>query len=449
MIRVKRGLELPVGGQPSDDIVSGAASSQVAITGPDYAGMRPSLLVRAGDKVKIGQPLFTCKKNEGLVFTAPGGGTVREIVRGEKRVFQTLVIDLDRQEEHVDFKNYSSGIDTKDVAKVRSLILESGLWTRIRERPYDKTPAVNAPLPNDIFVSISDTNPLAPKPDVIIRQHAEDFNKGLEVLSGLAERHLFVTIVGNRSVHLPALPKMRMEQFRGPHPAGNVGTQMHFLSPPTLQSKVWYVGYQDVIALGHLFNTGRLMTLRYVGIGGPKCKLPKIYRTRFGAELGLLTNELINDPANTRVISGSIFHGRACAGPFRFLGAFHNQVSLIEEDRERELLGWHMPGFNKFSVKNVFFSKLLPAPRYNITTSTHGSHRALVPFGHYEKVCAFDTLATQLLKALLVGDTDFAQKLGVLEMGEEDVALFTFVSTSKTDFGPLLRKCLDTIEKEG
>ena len=450
MISVSKGLDIPLKGVPSTEFDSASPSELVGITGPDFVGMKPSILVKPGEKVKIGQPLFACKKNEGLVFTSPASGEVVEVKRGERRVFQTFVIRQDGSNTHQSFSKYSDKSDN-DADSVRALLVESGLWASLRERPFDKTPSVSGDLPNSIFVSIADTQPAAPDPIAVVTKHNAEFDRGLTILEKLCKKHLYVCSAYRKTPALPLhLEKLVVENVQGPHPAGNVGTQMHFLSPPSLLNKVWHVGYQDVIAIGHLFATGKLFTTRYVGTSGPLAKNPRIIATHIGADLRELCKaERTDCKKPLRAISGSILNGRSIAEPFHFLGAFHNQISLIEENDRRELLGWHLPGFKKFSSKGVFVASKLPGVNFDISTSTHGSPRALVPFGHFEGVCPMDTLPTHLLRALLSKDTDAAQDLGVLELSEEDMSLFTFVSTGKTDFGPILRENLDLIEKEG
>ncbi len=450
MISVSKGLDIPLKGKPSIEFDTTTSSELVGITGPDFVGMKPSILVKPGEKVKTGQAVFACKKTEGLVFTSPVSGEVVEVVRGARRAFQTLVIKQDGSDEHVSFAHYSDSA-AKDSESIRKLLVESGLWTALRERPFDKAPPTSGEFANDLFVSLVDTQPAAPDPVAIIDQHKASFDRGLAVLAKLCQRNVYVCAAYRRTPALPLnIPNLVVETVQGPHPVGNVGTQMHFLSPPSMQNRVWYIGYQDVIAVGHLFESGKLFTTRYIGVGGPLADNPRIVKTHIGADLRAVVKKegsKANKPI--RAISGSILNGRKISEPFHFLGAFHNQLSLIEENDRRELLGWHLPGFRKFSSKGVFVASQLPGVNFDISSSTHGSPRSLVPFGHFENVCPIDTLPTHLLRALLSKDTDSAQNLGVLELGEEDMSLFTFVSTGKTDFGPVLRENLDLIEKEG
>ena len=242
------------------------------------------------------------------------------------------------------------------------------------------------------------------------------------------------------------------EEFAGPHPAGLPGTHIHFLDPVSMDKTVWHINYQDVIAIGKLFDTGRLFVERIISLAGPVVNEPRLLRTRLGASVDDLVNEQLCE-VDRRVISGSVLSGRKAAGVFGYLGRYHNQVSAVAEGHEREFMGWQMPGFNKFSVKNTFassiYSLINPNKRFNMTTNTGGSKRAMVPIGSYEKVMPLDILPTFLLRALLTSDTDQAQALGCLELNEDDLALCTFVCPGKMEYGPLLRQCLDTIEREG
>jgi len=295
-------------------------------------------------------------------------------------------------------------------------------------------------------VTAMDTNPLAADPAVIIAEYADDFSRGLTVLSRLAK----VFLCKAEGVTLPGenLDKVQTEVFSGPHPAGLPGTHIHYLDPVDATRTVWQIGYQDVIAIGKLFTTGQLWVERVVSLAGPVVKQPRLVRTRLGANLADLVQGELEEGSN-RVISGSVLGGRTARGSCDFLGRYHNQVSCLVEDRERQMLHYLRPGVNKFSVLNIFISKLFANKKFAMTTSTNGSERAMIPVGSYEKVMPLDILPTQLLRALLVGDTDVAQKLGCLELDEEDLALCTFACPGKYEYGPILRDNLTRIEQEG
>ena len=446
MIRIKRGLDLPITGAPEQRIQAGRPVRSVAVIGFDYHGMKPTMAVQVGDRVKLGQVLFSDKKTPGVVFTAPGAGTVSAIHRGEQRVLQSVVIDLDG-DDAVEFARYGDAeIDRLDDQQVRSNLIDSGLWTALRTRPFSKVPAIDAKA-NSIFVTAIDTHPLAVDPVVVIAEHKEDFARGLRVLARIAP--VVVCHADGTQMPCSGLANVRAETFAGPHPAGLAGTHIHFLDPVGADKSVWSLNYQDVIAIGKLFASGRLWTERVVAIAGPMVDKPRLVRTRLGASLDELTAGELKVGRAVRVISGSVFGGRSSRGACAFLGRYHLQVSCLEEGTEREMLHYLRAGANKHSVMNLYISKLSPGKLFDFTTSTNGSPRAMVPIGNYEEVMPLDILPTQLLRALIVSDTEMAQKLGCLELDEEDLALCTYVCAGKYEYGPILRDNLTRIEKEG
>lgn len=445
MIEIKRGLDLPVTGAPSQRIEAGRPVRSVAVIGFDYHGMKPTMAVQVGDRVKLGQVLFSDKKTEGVHFTAPAAGVVSAIHRGEQRVLQSVVIDVDG-DEAVEFARYDdAAIDSIAPEAVRENLLQSGLWTALRTRPLSKVPAVDA-TPSSIFVTAIDTHPLAADPAVVIAEHADDFARGLKLLGKMAR----VFLCQAPDVKLPGagLNNVTVETFSGPHPAGLPGTHIHFLDPVDAHKSVWYLNYQDVIAMGKLFATGRLWEERVVALAGPVVEKPRLVRTRLGANLDELTAGEMSVGRN-RVISGSVFGGRTARGACAYLGRYHLQVSCLKEGTEREFMHYLRAGTNKHSVLNIFASKLFGDRKLDFTTTTNGSPRAMVPVGNYEAVMPLDILPTQLLRYLIVGDTDMAQKLGALELDEEDLALCTYVCAGKYEYGPILRDNLTRIEKEG
>lgn len=445
MIKIKSGLDLPISGVPEQRIEAARAVRSVAVLGCDYHGMKPTMAVQLGERVKLGQLLFADKKNPGVHFTAPGAGVVSAIHRGEQRVLQSVVIDLEG-DEAVAFARYEAGqLASLEPQAVRDNLQQSGLWTALRSRPFSKVPAIDA-VPSSIFVTAIDTQPLAADPALVIGEQAGAFENGLKVLSRLAK--VFLCKAAGTQFPGENLPGVHGEAFSGPHPAGLPGTHMHFLDPVSASKSVWQIGYQDVIAIGQLFTSGRLNVERVVALGGPVVDKPRLLRTRLGASLDELSaGEL--QPGHHRVISGSVLGGRTARGAFAFLGRYHVQVSCLHEGRERELLHYLRAGVNKHSVLNIFVSKLQAAKRFAFDTSTNGSPRAMVPVGNYEAVMPLDILPTQLLRYLIVGDTEMAQKLGCLELDEEDLALCTYVCAGKYEYGPILRDNLTRIEKEG
>lgn len=446
MIKVRRGLDLPIAGAPEQVIQDGPKISQVAVVGSDYPGMKPTMVVREGDRVTRGQALFTDKKNEGVVFTAPAAGIVVAINRGERRVFQSLVIDTDGDKAEK-FKSYKADkLATLDRAAVVNNLVSSGQWVALRTRPYSKVPAIDS-TPASIFVTAMDTNPLSADPAVIIAQRSEDFINGLTVLTRLTDGPVNLCVAPDSGVVGHDIDGVREISFSGPHPAGLPGTHIHHVDPVSADKTVWSIGYQDVIATGALFTSGKLDNSRVVSLAGPQVLKPRLVSTWVGANLNqLVIGELAND--ENRVISGSVLAGRKAAGEFAYLGRYHNQVSVIREGREREFLHYLRAGVNKHSALPLFISSL-SKKLFNMTSSTNGSERAMVPVGGYEDVTALDILPVQLLRSLIVGDTEMAQKLGCLELDEEDVGLYTYVCVGKYEYGGILRDNLTRIEKEG
>jgi Na+-transporting NADH:ubiquinone oxidoreductase subunit A len=446
MIRIKRGLDLPITGAPEQRIEAGRPVRSVAVIGFDYHGMKPTMAVQVGDRVKLGQVLFSDKKTPGVTFTAPGAGTVSAIHRGEQRLLQSVVIDLEG-DDAVEFARYGDAeIDRLDDPAVRANLIDSGLWTALRARPFSKVPAIDA-KPHSIFVTAMDTHPLAADPTVVIAEYKDDFARGVRVLARIAP----VVVCHADGARMPCsgLADVRTEAFAGPHPAGLAGTHIHFLDPVHAEKSVWSLNYQDAIAIGKLFSTGRLWTERVVSIAGPMAVKPRLVRTRLGASLDELAAGELKAGKKVRVISGSVFGGRTSRGACAYLGRYHLQVSCLEEGTEREMLHYLRAGANKHSVMNLYLSKLSPDRLFDFTTSTNGSPRAMVPIGNYEEVMPLDILPTQLLRSLIVGDTEMAQKLGCLELDEEDLALCTYVCAGKYEYGPILRDNLTRIEKEG
>ncbi len=414
--------------------------------------------VSVGDDVRRGQVVFEDKHTPGVRHTAPAAGTVTAIHRGDRRLLQSVVIELSRAEYEgrdpasVTFGAFSgrhpSGLSHDAVAE---LLTESGLWAAIRARPYGRV-ADPSQRPHSIFVTAMDTNPLAPSLDVALQGVSTAFERGVAALTRLTEGPVFVCTAPGSSITVPEVERVRHEEFAGPHPSGTVGLHVHTLDPVDRQRIVWHVGAQDVVAIGRLFETGQLDVKRVVSVAGPPVTRPRLIETRLGAHV----DELIRgesgeaDGPELRAISGSVLSGRSAAGEVHgYLGRYHQQISVLAEGRRREFMGWLRPGFNKYSTISTFVSRLISGRQFSLTTSTNGSQRAIVPIGMYEKVLPFDITPTPLLRSLLMGDVERAEELGCLELDEEDLALCTFVCPGKNDYGPLLRRVLDTIEKEG
>jgi Na+-transporting NADH:ubiquinone oxidoreductase subunit A len=442
MIEIKTGLDLPIKGSPQQVIGDGNTVHRVAVIGSDYPGMKPTMLVKEGDQVKLGQPLFSDKKNDGVVFTSPGSGIVVEINRGERRVFQSVVVELDGSDTAIQFDQHDD-LSALSRQGVVNQLVDSGLWTAIRRRPYEKIPAIDA-QPHSIFVNAMDTNPLAGDQALAIARQPDAFVDGITVISHLTDGTVFVCRDQNASFDAGSA---QVETFAGKHPAGLVGTHIHHLDPVGEGKEVWHLSAQDVISIGRLFKEGVLSTERMISLAGPSVSNPRLVVTRLGASLADLTAGELTDGEH-RIVSGSVLGGRTAEGVTGYLGRYHQQVSVLEEGTHRVPFGWLSPGANKHSVMGIYLSKFMPKKLLDYTTNTNGSPRAMVPVGAYEKIMPLDILPTQLLRSLIVGDTDMAVKLGALELAEDDLALCTYVCPGKYEYGPILRDNLTTIELE-
>lgn len=455
--RIAKGLDLPITGQPKQQIDAAVLPQRVALVADDYVGMKPVMHVGVGATVKRGQLLFEDRKTPGVRYTAPGAGTVVGVNRGAKRALQSVVIELNPSEragtpdpnDDVQFEAYTGKpIPALSVDEIRALLIESGLWTAFRTRPFSKVPAPDAE-PHAIFVTAMDTNPLAPSVDFIYQGNEQQFQTGLLCCAKLSNGNVYLCKAPGSAVTAGPHDGVNIEEFEGPHPAGTAGLHIHVLDPVHREKTVWHLGLQDVIAMGALFETGKLDLTRVVALAGPSVKNPRLLRTRLGAATDdLVAGEL--EDGDHRVISGSVLSGRTAQGEIHgYLGRYHQQISVLSEGREREFFGWLAPGKEVFSTLNAFLSCFFRGKKFDFTTSMRGAPRAMVPVGMYERVMPMDLMPTFLLRALISEDLERAEELGCLELDEEDLALCTFVCPSKFDYGPILRKNLTRIEKEG
>lgn len=447
--KIRKGLNLPINGQPRQEISGQPEITRVAILGREHVDMKPTMLVQEGDRVKLGQPILTDKKNPRVQYVAPGAGVVEAIHRGARRVFQSVVIRLEGDEE-ITFPS----LDINEIASLTrssciERLLESGLWTAFRTRPFSKSPNPEA-VPKSLFVTAMDTRPLAADPKVVLDHYADDFQTGLRICEKLTTGKVYLCHAGNDDIaRLASSDNTIAASFEGPHPAGNPGTHIHFIDPVDSHKEVWHVNYQDVIAIGKLFTTGRIWVDRIISLAGPAVSDPRLVRVRLGAN----TNDIVEGELKheeCRIISGSPLAGWRAVNWASYLGRFNLQISVLPEGGEREFLGWLLPGGHKYSKTNTLLSSFMRKYlKFDMNTSKNGSPRAMVPIGVYEQVMPLDILPTQLLRALITKDTDLAQNLGCLELDEEDLSLCTFVCPGKHEFGPLLRESLTQIEREG
>jgi Na+-transporting NADH:ubiquinone oxidoreductase subunit A len=445
-MKINKGMNLPISGKPEQHVYETVSPQRISLIGYDFVGLKPTMKVSIGDYVKKGQLLFQDKKMPDVNYTSPGTGKVVSINRGPKRAFESLIIHLEGDDE-ITFKSFNNNqLEFLDRETVKSTLLESGLWVSLRQRPFSKV-ANPKDSPHSIFVTAMDTHPLAPSMQKVLEGNENNFNQGLLLISKLTDGTVYL----NKSPEL-AIPETTpssvvIAEFTGPHPAGNVGTHIHYIDPVSREKTVWHINLQDVISIGKLFFTGKINTDRIISIAGPSVKKPRLIKTRIGASTDEITHNHLKEGEN-RIVSGSVLSGRTAHGVLGFLGRYHQQISVLQEDRKRTFLGWLNPGFNQFSIKNVVLSKLLFKKEFDFSTSLMGSQRAIVPIGSYEKVMPLDILPTFLFRSLIVDDIEEAEKLGCLELDEEDLALCTFVCPSKIDYGPILRRNLTLIEKE-
>ncbi|MEM7482744.1 MAG: Na(+)-translocating NADH-quinone reductase subunit A [Acidobacteriota bacterium] len=452
--RIRRGLNLPITGAPEQTIEDAPSPSRVALMAADYPGMKPTMHVSLGDAVTRGQLLFEDKKTPGVLYTSPATGKVVGVHRGARRALISVVVEMasiehgGRAQNHR-FKSYTSKpAESLNRDQVRDLLVESGMWPSLRKRPFGRVPAPDAE-PHSIFVTATDSQPLAADPAVVMAGREREFEAGLVALGKLTAGNVYVCVAKGQSVAVPSDDRFRVEEFAGPHPAGTAGLHIHLLDPVHRGKTVWYTNYQEVIAIGALVSSGQLDFTRVVSLAGPGIRKPRLLRTRLGTSTTSLTEgELVG--GEQRLISGSVLAGRKAEGEeYGYLGRFHHQLAVVREGREREFLGWLGPGFKKFSITRVFASALMPRKKFAFSTNANGSHRAIVPIGMYERVFPIDIPPSFLLRALVMQDVEQLEKLGVLELTEEDLALCSFVCPGKYEYGAHLRQALTTIEKEG
>ena len=447
MIKIKRGLDIPLAGAPSGELDTAVTTRAAGLLGADYHGMKPTMAVQVGDVVKRGDLLFTDKKCEGVRYTSPAGGRVAAINRGAKRAFQSVVVEIDG-DEAASFGQYSAEAARELSADtIKNQLIQSGQWTALRARPFGRV-ADPATSPAGLFITAIDTHPHAPDPRQAIAREAAAFELGQTLLANLVDCPVYLCAAPGAAIPQGTHERVSRHDFSGPHPAGLAGTHVHFLLGASAERIAWTIGYQDVIAVGRLFLDGALYVERVVALAGPSVSRPRLVVSRVGADLqALVAGEGEGDDA--RLLSGSVLGGRAVQSDTAYLGRYHQQVALLPEGRERSFMGWLSPGVNKHSVMGIYLSSWFGSKPLAMSTNTNGSERAMVPVGAYEKVMPLDILPTQLLRALLVGDTETAQALGCLELDEEDLALCTYVCPGKYEYGGILRDNLTRIEKEG
>lgn len=441
-VKTKKGLDIGITGEPLQVVGDAPAVGQVALMAVNCLGIRPRLAVKPGQAVGLGETIFVAKNDPDVQFVSPGTGRIKAINRGPRRTLQSVVVELAEAAASEAVFDVSVG----NAGAIRKLLLLTGLWTSFRTRPYDHI-ARSSAIPRAIFITAIDTRPLAPDPAIIVARRESEFAHGLQVIRQLGSWPVYLCVGPHWSA--PELDGIQTVEFDGPHPAGLVGTHIHHLEPVSASRVVWHIGYQDVIAIGYLFKTGRLLTERVVSIAGPGALRPRLLATRAGANVEQLARHEVSSSDPCRVISGSVLDGHIASGSFGFLGRYDNQISIVPDRAPGRSVGWLRVVQAAKSVSNPY--RLWGMKKYagHYTTACRGRPTGFMPVTAFERIMPLDILPVPLLKALLVKDTDVSQALGCLELGEEDLALCSFVCPAKLDYGAALRMNLDRIEKEG
>jgi len=449
-IRIRKGLDVPVAGKPEQLVHTGNAIRHVALCGVDFVGLRPRLKVAVGDAVGLGQPLWKDKRDPAVCYPSPGRGVVTAINRGPQRALESVVVSLqDAGAGDVQFDALTTAqIDRLDRGQVAERMLCAGLWTAFRTRPFSRVPLSDS-APHAIFVTAIDTRPLAPDPAVVVARDVEHFALGLGILTRLTSGRVWLCTAADWHVDMPAIDRVSRAGFSGPHPAGLAGTHMHFLEPAGAERTNWHINYQDVTALGRLFHMGTIDTGRVVALCGAGVREPRLVTTRQGAALNELLRGCLNDPEDSRIVSGSVLDGRTTTGPLAYLGRYHDQVTVLREGGRSLVFGWAGILQRRYTSAPLFARRSGHRKQYAFDTAQIGRFSGMLPMHLFDRVMPLDILPSPLLRALLVKDTDGAQALGCLELDEEDLALCAFVCPAKNDYGAALRINLDQIEKEG
>ncbi len=442
---IKKGLDIKLLGEAERTIVD-LNAERFAVKPPDFLGCFPKVLVKEGDNVKAGTPLFFDKYRDNIFFTAPVSGKVEAIKRGAKRKLMEIIIAADGKNETIDFGK--DNIDSLSREKVIDKMLKSGVWPVVRQRPYS-TIANPTEKPKSIFIAAYDTAPLAPDYDLIVHGHGEEFQAGLDILKKLTDGLVHLNVDEKKTTSKVFLnsKNVQINSFSGPHPSGNVSVHISKLDPINKGEVVWYLYPQDVLTIGRLFLSGTYNAERVFACAGSEVLKPKYYKSFVGASIEKMITDNITDGDN-RFISGNVLTGTKIEKD-GFVGYYDSIVSVIPEGHHHEFFGWLVPGFNKFSFSRTFASKWLsPNKKRRLDTNLHGGVRAYVMTGQYEKVFPFDIYPMQLIKAVLVEDIDLMENLGIYEIDHEDFALCEVIDTSKTEIQAIIRNGLDLMRSE-
>ena len=441
---IKKGLDIKLLGEAEKTIVD-LNAEKFAVKPPDFIGCFPKVIVKEGDDVKAGTPLYFDKYRDNIIFTSPVSGKVEAIKRGPKRRLLEIIIDSDGKNEAIDFG--SSKINSLKKDEIVEKMLKSGVWPVLRQRPYSVIANPNE-TPKAIFVAAYDTSPLAPDFDLIVHGQGDEFQAGLDVLTKLTEGIVHLNVDANRTTSKVFLnsKNVQINTFSGPHPSGNVSVHISKVDPINKGDIVWYLYPQDVLTIGKLFLEGKYDSSRVIALAGSEVKNPKYYKTFVGASI---TNMVADNTSkgDNRFISGTVLTGEKIEKD-GFVGFYDSIVTVIPEGNHHEFFGWLLPGFGKFSFSKTFPAWLTPNKKYKVDTNLHGGVRAYVMTGKFEKVFPFDIYPLQLIKAVLVEDIDLMENLGIYEIDHEDFALCEVIDTSKTEIQSIIRKGLDMMRQE-
>ena len=446
MIKIKKGIDIHLVGEAKKE-VKNYEPQLFAIKPHDFIGVVPKMHVAEGDDVKVGTVLFHDKNNESVFFTSPASGKVKAIVRGEKRVILQVIVESDGKFETIDFgKADPSKLSRNEIVEK---LVQSGTWTMLRQRPYS-TIAKTQDEPKCIAVSMFDTAPLAPDNNFIVKDQMAAIKAGVEALAKLTKGMVYLNV--NSSETQQALASLNFSaknvtitEFQGPHPAGNVSTQLNVLSPINKGETVWYTYAQNLIAIGNLFLNGVYDSSRVVAFTGSEVKEPMYYRTRIGADMSGLYANIATE--NVRIISGNVLTGKKINGE-NFLGYYDSQVTVIPEGDHYQLFGWLAPNFKKFTSTNTMGASLCKKSKKVLDTNLNGGIRPLIMTGNFEKVFPFDIYPMQLIKACIIKDIDQMEELGIYEIDAEDFALCEVIDPSKTAIQQIVRESLEMLRKE-
>lgn len=445
MIKIRKGLNIPLSGIADAKKIASVVCDEVALVPDQFKGLLLKLLVQEGASVKAGSPIFQDKKNEHIKVVSPVAGVVTIIERGDKRKLLAVKIKVEKQ--HAAIQSVIPSLDQLDRMAVIKLMLDAGLWPLIQQRPYAIV-ANPEKMPKSIFVSAFDSAPLAPDTSIVLQGKENEFALGLKILSKLTKGILHLNLSSERS-NPPCLTdakNVKINYFSGPHPAGNVGVQIHHLDPINKGDVVWYTNPQDVVNIGHFFLTGEYSANKIIALTGPNVKEPHYLKVVAGCALSPLLQNKLHEGEN-RVISGNVLTGSR-ASEHGYLGFYDQQITVIDEVTSPEFFGWAWPGIGKYSVGRAFLSALFSKKTFSFNTGTHGGVRPFVMNGEYEKVLPMTIMPVQLLKAIIIKDIDLMEQLGIYEVAEEDFALCEFVCTSKINSQQIIRDGLDLLKNE-